>query len=338
MVACDLPEHFFLSSSAYLSQVGTWHCPHSQTGRCFTVQPTERIKTTIFLNSEVSMEFQGIEIAINRFTKMDDEAAWVIHPHAHMNYELHYIYAGAGEIGLGGNTFDVAAGEFYVCPPFVDHSQRAKKSDPMKEYCIECSLSLREDTAELSNFSLMQTISRILYCPHSDTSGILKRNFKLLEEMFTKDEQMDDAEELLAKSLFLNTIMSILLLAKRSVGESEANRNQKDVSYQRATSIRNYLEANYKQNITVKDCARIFYLSERQIDRILKKVYDETFHQMLARTRVNIAVNLMKNTDLPAGIVALEAGFSGYRQMLRSFRRFGTEQPTKLRKESKEYT
>lgn len=297
--------------------------------------PAEKIKTIIFLNNEVCMEFEGIEIAINRFTKIDDDSEWTIHPHAHMNYELHYIFDGTGEIGLGSKMFDVASGEFYVCPPFVDHSQRAKISHPMKEYCIECSLDLKGDAVEINKFSLMQTISRILYCPHSDTSGILKRNFKLLDEMFSKDERLTDAEELLAKSLFLNTIMSMLLLAKRSASESESNQNQNDISYQRATSIRNYLEANYKQNVTVKDCARIFYLSERQIDRILKKVYNETFHQMLARTRVNIAVNLMKSTDLPAGIVALEAGFSGYRQMLRSFQRFGTEQPTKLRKESR---
>lgn len=297
--------------------------------------PTEKIKTTIFLNSEISMEFEGIQIAINRFTKIDDDSAWTIHPHAHMNYELHYIYDGAGEIGLGSNIFDVASGEFYICPPFVDHSQRAKRSNPMREYCVECSLSLKEDVDESNRFSLMQTISRIMYCTHSDTSGILRRNFILLEEMFNQDERLDDAGELLAKSLFLNTIMSMLLLAKKSAGEGEGLQSQNDISYQRATSIRNYLEANYKKNITVKDCARIFYLSERQIDRILKKVYDETFHQMLARTRVNIAVNLMKNTDLPAGLVALEAGFSGYRQMLRSFQRFGTEQPTKLRKESR---
>ena len=297
--------------------------------------PVEKIKTTKFLYNEVCVEFEGIEIAINRFTKIDDETAWTIPLHAHMNDERHYIYDGSGEVGLGSNIFDVSSGEFYVCPPFVDHSQRAKKPHPMKEYCIECSLSLKEDAVEVEKFSLMQTISRILYCTHVDTSGILKRNFQLLDEMFGKEERLDEAEELLAKSLFLNTIMSMLLLAKRSAGESEGSQNQNDISYQRASSIRNYLEANYKQNVTVKDCARIFYLSERQIDRILKKVYNETFHQMLARTRVNIAVNLMKNTDLPAGLVALEAGFSGYRQMLRSFKRFGTEQPTKLRKESR---
>ena len=57
---------------------------------------------------------------------------------------------------------------------------------------------------------------------------------------------------------------------------------------------------------------------------------------MLTKTRVNIAINLMRTTEYSVDMVATEAGFSGYRQMLRSFKKYGMEQPTMLRKEYKQ--
>lgn len=296
--------------------------------------PVENIKTRRFLNKEMHMEFEGIDISINRFTRIEEDSEWAIQPHAHMNYELHYIYDGLGEVGLGSNTFTVSQGDYYVCPPFIDHSQKADEMHPMKEYCIECSLDLKGfEDGENNRFSLMQTINRILYSKHKDTSGTIKKNCVLLHELFDKNGSLEEGDELLAKALFLNVILSMLIWAKKEPDTSELIANRNDITYQRASSIRNYLEANYKLDITVKDCARVFYLSERQIDRILMKVFHETFHGMLTKTRVNIAINLMKTTIYPTDMVASEAGFSGYRQMLRSFKRFGIEQPTRLRKE-----
>lgn len=297
----------------------------------------EKIRIHSYLNKEMHMEFEGIHITITRFTRIDDDSAWEIPAHAHMNYELHYIYEGSGKVGLGNNIFDISKGEFYICPPFIDHSQSADAIHPMKEYCIECALDipLSDDgeTEQNKNFFLLQMINRILYCKHSDSKETLKRNFDLLDKMLGENSTLDEGDELLAKSLILHTILSMLISSKKDSDDNSLIRNRIDVSYQRASSIKNYLEANYKQNITVRDCARIFYLSERQIDRILTKVFDETFHEMLTKTRVNIGINLMQTTDYSVDVVATEAGFSGYRQMLRSFKRYGVEQPTRLRKD-----
>lgn len=297
----------------------------------------QKIKTHSYLNREMHMEFEGIHIAITRFTRIDDDSDWEIPSHAHVNYELHYIYEGSGKVGLGNNIFDISKGEFYICPPFIDHSQIADGVHPMKEYCIECTLDIPVsgdgEMEQNENFSLLQMINRILYCKHSDSKGILRRNFTLIDTMLGEDGALEGGDELIVKSLLLHIILSMLVSARMDSDDNGLVRNQIDISYQRASSIKNYLEANYKQNITVKDCARIFYLSERQIDRILIKVFNETFHEMLTKTRVNIGINLMRTTDYSVDMVAAEAGFSGYRQMLRSFKRYGVEQPTRLRKD-----
>ena len=211
--------------------------------------PAEKIKTCIFLNKEICMNFEGINIVITRFTRIEDESAWEIPSHAHMNYELHYIYDGTGKIGLGNNFFEVSRGDFYICPPFIDHSQSADTENPMKEFCIECTLGIQEtedaECKQNDNSFLLQLIGRILYCKHSDSHGVLKRNFALLNTMFEEHVKLDEGEELLAKSLLLNTILSMLIYSKKDSCSNGFGQNRSDIGYQRASSIKNYLEANY---------------------------------------------------------------------------------------------
>ncbi len=294
------------------------------------------IKKQVFSNKEIHIEFEGVKIAITRFSCLEDEVEWEIPSHAHMNYEFHYIYEGTGKVELGNNVFDISAGEYYICPPFIDHSQKADAAHPMKEYCIECILDIEtdEDMEKASPF-LSRITSRLLYCKHSDRCRTIKKEFLLLHELFGENGKMDEGEELFAKSLFLNIILNMLIFSKSDTEINDSVQSRTNINYQRASSIKNYLEANYKNDISIKDCSHIFYLSERQIDRIMTKAYHVTFHEMLTNIRVNIAVNLMKTTDYSVDFVATEAGFSGYRQMLRSFKRFGIEQPTSIRKEYK---
>lgn len=292
------------------------------------------IKTHVFSSKEIKVKMEMLEISITRFTRVEEDTEWIIPLHAHMNYELHYVYEGKGIIGLGNNVFNVEKGDYYICPPFIDHSQQADSRNPMKEYCIECSIIIRNFSDNEKEFSsFQQMLNRVPYCKQHDVNEVLCKNFLLLDQLYGKTGKLSESEELLAKSIFINTILNMLISSEKDNSLSGNFLDRNDIAYQRACGFKNYMEANYKQNITIRDCAKIFYLSERQIDRILINVFGETFHKLLVKTRVNIAMNLLKATDYSVEQVATEAGFSGYRQMLRSFKHFGVEQPTKIRKE-----
>ena len=79
----------------------------------------QKIKTHSYLNREMHMEFEGIHIAITRFTRIDDDSDWEIPSHAHVNYELHYIYEGSGKVGLGNNIFDISKGRDSLEASFI---------------------------------------------------------------------------------------------------------------------------------------------------------------------------------------------------------------------------
>lgn len=291
---------------------------------------------TVFLEKEISTTFEGVTMSVNRFTKVEDCSAWQIGAHAHLNFELHYIFDGRGKICLGNNAFHIVKGQFYICPPFIDHSQCSDEKDPMKEYCIECKLDFDSVDAENESAFFAQLTNRLLYNKYDDHDGYLQRNFLMLDEFLAGNGgELQNGDSTMVKSLLMNTVLSMLVFARTDSDLSGGTQDWNDINYHRASGIRNYLEANYKNKITIKDCTRIFFMSERQIDRILNKVFQESFHGLLTHIRVNMAVNLIKTTDYSMEYVATEAGFTSYRQMLRSFKRYNIEKPVMLRRQRK---
>ena len=295
-----------------------------------------QIAVKVFSEKEITTTFEGITMSVNRVTRLEDPSSWEICAHAHLNFEFHYIFDGKGVICLGNNKFEISKGQFYICAPFIDHSQATDAKDSMKEYCIECKLDFDDsDESETESMFFAQLTTRLIHNKFDDRNEYLLKNFRLIDEFMSKEgKDLQNGDSTFIKSLLVNTVLSMLVFARTDSDMSINPQDWNDINFQRASAIRNFLEVNYKNNVTVKDCTRILFMSERQIDRILNKVFQESFHGLLTHIRVNMAVNLIKTTDYSMERVAMEAGFSSYRQMLRSFKKYNIEKPVSLRKQN----
>lgn len=295
------------------------------------------IAVKVFNEKEIKTTFEGITMSVNRVTRLDDPRTWEICSHAHLNFEFHYVFDGKGMVCLGNNKFDIAKGQFYICAPFIDHSQATDAKDSMKEYCIECKLDFDDsDESETESMFFAQLTTRLLRNKFDDRNGYLLNNFLLLDEFMSKEgKDFQNGDKTFIRSLLVNTVLSMLVFARTDTDMSNNSQDWNDINFQRASAIRNFLEVNYKNNVTVKDCTRILFMSERQIDRILNKVFQESFYGLLTHIRVNMAVNLIQTTNYSMERVAVEVGFRNYRQMLRSFKKHNIEKPVSLRKQGK---
>lgn len=296
-----------------------------------------QIAVTVFNEKEISTTFEGIKMSVNRVTRLEDPWAWEIGAHAHLNFEFHYIFDGKGVICLGNNKFEISKGQFYICAPFIDHSQATFEKDSMREYCIECKLDFDDDESVIESESMFfaQLTTRLIHNKFDDRDDYLMKNFRLIDAFMSKEgKDIQNGDSTFIKSLLVNTVLAMLVFARTDTDLSINPQDWNDINFQRASAIRNFLEVNYKNNVTVKDCTRILFMSERQIDRILNKVFHESFHGLLTHIRVNMAVNLIKTTDYSMERVAMEAGFTSYRQMLRSFKKYNIEKPVSLRKQN----
>lgn len=285
----------------------------------------------VFDRNNLPVEFEGLRINIYRFSRISDTLEWEIPLHAHKNFEFHYIFAGKGEVKLGMDDITVTAGDFYICAPFIQHSQKADRTEPMQEYCIECEIECMESEQNTDRKLLGQLISLYGKCYNHGNNEKILMVFRELENLYVTKESF--ASRIFTKSMMLSVILYMLT----TIGKECGDVNRKGVVFlnsQRAVSIRNYLESNLMKNITIRDCANVFYLSERHIDRIMKEEYNETFYQYLQRLRTEVAVRLLASTNTGVDEIAEKSGFGSYRNMIRSFKRLQMKNPSEIRRDA----
>lgn len=94
---------------------------------------------------------------------------------------------------------------------------------------------------------------------------------------------------------------------------------------------RQYILENFHQRINVTDIVNAVGTNRRKLEILHQQAMGTTLLQSLNRARVNLARQLIGDTDLPLYQVALRCGFRDAHQMNRVFDRLLGERPTELR-------
>lgn len=296
--------------------------------------PPEGIHSIDLMNNvPFEVHFNGIRLRIVRFSRVcDNTMPWIIPYHAHENFEFHYVSGGQGYVDIENSGFEVVKGDFFITAPYVRHRQSSHASSVMEEYCIECMIDYPEDMPEDENTAeelrRFKTLSaRSLYTHFTCTEKMMS-TLREIEELLRLDGQ---GQGLMIKLLLLEVLIGSLTIAS-SLYETE-KRTEADMDSLRIFRIKNYLDSNICNPINIQTASKFFYISPRQLDRILQKYYGMSFHQYLTRLRVKTALHMLQQDDMRIEDVALAAGFSSYQQMYRVLKRFGYDSPKKLRGE-----
>jgi len=85
------------------------------------------------------------------------------------------------------------------------------------------------------------------------------------------------------------------------------------------------------QHITLSQLASSFNYSERQVIRILKKNTNKGFSELLLEIRMNKALQLLKNPDIPITSIASMLGYSSTYYFSKVFLETFTFTPTAFR-------
>ena len=299
------------------------------------LSPQEMNIRILLENVPFDIHFNGMHVRVVRMTNViGNRLSWEIPFHAHESYEFHYISAGEGYIDIENTGFEVKEGDFYITAPYVRHRQTSHSTLIMEEYCLECMIDLedadarREGDRDITQDEMRQL--RIL------TTHSLYTHFKYTEEMMGNFHRIEDllAEEPFGRWMKIEALLTLTLLDSlriaRSLYRAERQAEPMNAEKSRIIRIKNYLDSNLCQPITIQDVAKEFYLSPRQVDRILVKEYGMTFHQYLTNLRMKMAIHLLEEGQNTAGEVALDAGFSSYQQMYRVLRRNGYRSPGQM--------
>ena len=89
----------------------------------------------------------------------------------------------------------------------------------------------------------------------------------------------------------------------------------------RMRRVCDYMHAHVAEEVSLRDLAKIAYVSRFHLIRIFKQTYGETPYQRLTRLRIQRAQRLLATSDTPITQIALDCGFTNQTHFAAAFRR-----------------
>ncbi|HOD92893.1 MAG TPA: AraC family transcriptional regulator [Clostridia bacterium] len=276
-----------------------------------------------------------LRIKVVSLVDVPAEPSWHVTNHSHTDFELHVIPSGQGIVEIEGNCVNLKPNDVYITGPFVNHMQKSFPTDPMREYCLECEISIDEkkDTLSLTkeeSVILLESLSKTYEKAYNNSEIV-----SLFEEVFEEDKTRDTGFYIKIQLLILNILMTVFRqFAFEYKTRFDYTSSKKTNEELRITKLINFIKANYRKDILLKDVEKTLFLTTRQINRLMMKKFNCTFHEYLSKYRIGKAKKLLEKTDMPIEQVAFESGFSSHYYMYQVFKKENIGTPLNYRKSS----
>lgn len=241
--------------------------------------------------------------------------------HRHNGFEVHVAHEGFSLLKTEMDTFPLSKFDGYIIPPNTFHRFVLEESQSVRTtFCFSF-----EKLHKPSEHDVYGIFSDIFY----SIEGIEKINntenlVPILKQMLSEFY----SEGIFAK-LRLNRYFTILMLniAEGLSPEKKASadlvlladRSDRNPDDMRGFVMEEYINNYYNKNISVKDLAKVLYLSEKQTARVFEQHFGMSFKQFIIKFRLKAAIHLLCSTDLSINEIAKSVGYQTYNGFYRLF-------------------
>ena len=250
--------------------------------------------------------------------------------HRHPGLEIHYIISGQCKVTCNGNSFFMESESMLLIPPGTYHD--VSPTDPnTSRLCISFRIQKMKDKSsnkKTDNFYNIynQNTPSTADLHDSEAQRILLKMIALLDGV--GDGYKIDKLLTLCGYLLLEMIPYIAD-ATPCDKPADPDDTQEDVSFK----IDSFLGTNFMHNDAKSRMADDLFVSPRQLQRIIKKNYGMNYREKLAETRVQIAIDLLCNSNLPIHKIAEILGYSCSANFSAFIKRNIGKTPSQIRKE-----
>lgn len=220
------------------------------------------------------------------------ENDWPSLPHTHYFTELCYIKKGTGSYLIEDQHFPIKEDDFIIINSNISHTERSVGDVPL-EYIIL--------GVEGLNFSFGGEHEHLIFNCRREHEEFAYFMDSLLEEMENKRPHY----ELMCQDL-LN--MLIIKLIRRTNFSLEFVPSVK--SSRECIKLKQYMEANYNQNITLDTLAQVSHLNKYYMVHAFTRQFGCSPMNYLVEVRIKASKELLASTDYSITEVAQSSGFS----------------------------
>jgi two-component system response regulator YesN len=163
-------------------------------------------------------------------------------------------------------------------------------------------------------------------------SFIISRGFTVKEIV-----SRDTAPPVFSRDLNLDRILAyiypLFVRGAQKTAEMIKNKNRFDIS-----RVRNYIEQNYRENITLEDTAAHFFVSKEYLSRIFKAQSDLSFSDYITALRMRKARELLLTYKLPIKEIVDKLGYLDIAHFYKTFKKHFGMTPGEMRKQMPEHS
>lgn len=266
------------------------------------------------LNIHFSIE--SLDFCIHRLTSGPIREIIPMHKHASESYELHYISSGTGILKLSEETLSFEKNSFFLTGPNITHAQFPSSPEGFEEYCLY--LTVRKNQQQLTRLS-----ETFFHTPFwFGTLDCEQLLISLFREFQFRQSGYEAMAEVLCKMLLLRLMreeISSVQTLSPSFGDSLS------------LMIEEAFLFHYK-TVTLTALAKQLNISPRQLERILKRDYGQSFSQKKTEARMQAASVFLTETKKSITEIAELTGYSSSEAFGYSFKQYFRLSPSDYRR------
>ncbi|MBQ3088841.1 MAG: helix-turn-helix domain-containing protein [Clostridia bacterium] len=229
--------------------------------------------------------------------------------HNHNYMEIEYLTSGTIIEELNGIEFKATAGDFHCLDHCDTHSFISV--DPPFHFNNIC-FDIRKIPTNISE------LLRSVQFPF--VGSFSKEAFEKVNNYFEIMYSIQSSDEPYTEET-LYSYFALIIIEVLKAGKTLQTNNSKS-TYKYAKAAGEYIENNYKNNITLNEIAKHLNLAPNYLSQIFPKYYGCGFIEYLNSYRITVAKKLIISTDLSLTEIALDSGFSNHCAFSRAFNKY----------------
>lgn len=258
------------------------------------------------------------------------DRTWEMRPNIHDHFEM--VYVKKGNIVYKVNDTDVELGkcELILIKPNQLHHVKVLSEEACELFVLSFAFNSANGDKHLTDFmDFLNTENELSYIKLSLSR---KNDFTVIFDRIVRERKKNG----MWSDMMVNILMmEFFVLLSRHIREEWEQSIKKRAAKMKELLLcaKEYIDANYNKNITLTDVSSYIFFSESYFAHSFKQEFAISPKSYLLKVRVEAAKELLENTDMKIGDVALSAGFSGQQRFNDTFKKLEGMTPLKYRHE-----
>jgi len=247
--------------------------------------------------------------------------------HFHQDVELVYVLEGTLDVTIGDQVRHMEADDVLVINANKRHQIRSSETTLFMQVSI-----LYQMVSDVFN-----SMDVIFWCDSTrEESDRYAKLREVLKVLLKHDLEAGKGTANFGHIALCYRVVDILTMYFLVQTTDKENRDEQEGFDDRIQLINNYIRANYKQSISMKELAEKLYLSNGYLSRFFKRNYGMNFVEYLTNIRLHHAVDELIYSKAPITRIAFENGFASMAVFNKAFKKSYGITPTEFRKKAHE--